>query len=160
MRRLTFVVMLAICVCMLVLLGVPAIAFIAAPARQESPSLWPFVTNVADLPADGQPKRMPVLAPDRDVWTRRPDRVMGSVFVRRLPGVDEVMVLESYHGRLRVPVTYDEGTKTFQSCCWRVRFDLEGRELSESGLPPIGDRIEGLPVRVVKGEVFVLWESR
>src|SRR5262245_47253153 len=162
MRRPISVLMLAICVCLLLLLGLPAIAFIASPVRQESPSSpWLFVANVADLPTDGQPKRMPVLAPDRDAWARRPDRVVRSVFVRRLPGQDGVLVLESqHHGPLRMPVSYDEQAKVFNSCCWRVRFDLEGRELPESDLPPIGHRMERLPARVVGGQVFVHWETR
>jgi hypothetical protein len=86
--------------------------------------------------------------------------VVGSVFVRRLPGVDRVLVLEPrHHGRMRVCVTYDEQANVFQSC-WRVRFDLEGRELPDSDLPPMGDRMERLPVRVVGGQVFVHWETR
>src|SRR5882672_3559368 len=124
MRLLTKAVLLAFSVGLLVLLGVPAVAFVTSPMRQESRSPWLFVANVADLPVDGQPRAMPVLVPDRDAWTRLPDRVVGWVFVRRVSGVDQVLVLEPHHGPLRVGVNYDEQAKVFQSC-WRVRFDLE-----------------------------------
>jgi len=89
-----------------------------------------------------------------------PDKIVGSAFVRRMPGVDQVLVLEPHHhGALRVGVTYDEPSRAFQSC-WRIRFDLEGHELPDPDLPPMGDRMERLPVRVVEGQVFVQWKDR
>jgi len=160
MRRLTTVLTHSVAAGLIVLLGVPAIAFVTSPSRHASASPWLFVANWADLPVDGQPMRMSVLTPDWDTWTRRPDKIVGSAFVRRMPGVDQVLVLEPHHhGALRVGVTYDEQSRAFQSC-WRIRFDLEGHELPDPDLPPMGDRMERLPVRVVEGQVFVQWKDR
>jgi hypothetical protein len=160
MRLLAIVLALTLAAVLLVLLGVPAIAFVTSPSRHASTSPWLFVANLADLPEDGQPRRMPVLAPDRDAWTRRSDKVVGAVFVRRIPGVDQVLVLEPHHhATQRVGVEYDEQSRAFQSC-WGVRFDLEGCELPAPDLPPMGDRMERLPARVIAGQVFVYWVTR
>ncbi len=157
MHRTTTLLVFAI----LALLGLPAIAFVTSPLRLAPDSAWFFVANLADLPEDGQPRRMFVLAPDRDAWIRRPDKVVGSVFVRRTSDADRALVLEPYHHEeMRVSVIYDKRSRSFQSSCWEVRFDLDGGELLEPGLPPMGDHMPRLPVRVVEGQVFVNWAAR
>jgi len=139
------------------LLAVPAFAFMTTPLRQPDLSAWGFVADLGELPADGQPKLLRVRFPKRDAWTRHADNIAASVFVRLVPDRRQVLALYLHlHSGWRVcDVKYDEKTRVFNSRCWGVRFDLEGKEIASEGSHRTGDCMERLPVRLIGSEVYV-----
>jgi hypothetical protein len=139
----------------LTLVGVAGAAFVAGPRRPPASS-WFMVASVSDV--DETPRRVAVLSPERDAWTRWPDRLLGHVFVRRLPD-QRVQALRAEHGNLFIAVVFDETAHVFRSRCWRVTFDLDGKEIAEEGRPTIGHEIEQVEVRIVGGAVWVRYEA-
>src|SRR5690349_13003942 len=89
------------------LISAPSIAFLTDGARQPPESSWLRVVDLGSLPGDGQPMRFPILEPRRDAWNRLPDKLLGYVFLRRLPGCGQISALRAYHGSFRIPVIYD-----------------------------------------------------
>jgi hypothetical protein len=67
---------------------------------------------------------VPVLSPERDAWTPLPDRLLGHLFVRRLPN-DRVQALRAEYGVFLISVAFDEAGRVFRSRCRRATFDLD-----------------------------------
>ena len=98
--------------------------------------------------------RVPVAIADRDAWTRRPDRWLGNVFLRRLPGTDEVVALRSVT-RYGSTIEYDRDTRQFHDRrCWGFHFGMDGK-CGEAN--PHSDLLK-LDVQIRDGKVYVNWE--
>lgn len=137
-------------------LSTAAFAFLTSPLREPPPPDWFAVSRLSALPDDGRPLRVAVTVSRRDAWTRQPDETLGYVFLRRKPETSEVVGLRAeHHSLFRIAVEYDDSARLFRSRCWKVAFDLEGREVEDGGRPPIGDEMEQLSVRLVGDEVWV-----
>lgn len=148
---------------LLAILFVPGIVigglFLTSPARNDRTVSWVQVTNVAALPEDGTPRDFFVAVSGHDAWSpwRRNTEARMRVFVSRDPSRNVVRVLEGAHrhGSLRIPVMYDAVSGRYRSCCWKVEFDLEGREIRRGKAPPLNDEMQGLPMRIDNDQVFV-----
>lgn len=103
------------------------LAFLLSPAQSSPPSPWVWVAEIERLPEDGTPVHVKVAIPERDAWTRHPDRVLGRVFLRRVPGTDTVVALHSIT-RYGSSVEYDvEAGQFHDRRCWGFRFDMDGK---------------------------------
>jgi hypothetical protein len=132
-------------------------AFLSRTPTEPAHSTWVCVGQLAHLPDDGTPVRVAVQVPQRDAWTRLPDRKLGFVFLRRLPGGGVMALRAEHHQGFRIPVVYDPSQRSFRSTCWLVRFTLDGREIADDGAL-IGDTMQAVPVRVSDQAVFVRYE--
>jgi hypothetical protein len=103
------------------------LAFLLAPAWTPPPPAWLRVAEISELPTDGTPIRVAVAVADRDAWTRRPNRVLGHAFLRRVPTTGEVIALNSVtqYGA-SVEFEHEIGALCDRGC-WGLCFDLEGR---------------------------------
>jgi hypothetical protein len=157
-RRKTLTVVLLACALLTLLIGLGA-AFLMTPARQERSGPWFNVASLSSLHDNSVPQRVPVLAPHQDAWTRYPDQRLGYIFLRRPTGSEQVVALRGDHdSRFHIAVVYDEQAKLFRSVCWKVQFDMDGKEVSDGTYPLVGEDIELLPVRVFEDQVFVRYE--
>jgi nitrite reductase/ring-hydroxylating ferredoxin subunit len=142
----------------------PAAAFVGVAVSRPAVSNraeWLRVADVSELPSDGRPRRYEVAVLGSDAWTTGASKPIGAVFVRRDPENGSVSALYAVHCHASIPVRaeYDAAANCYRSCCWKVRFDLEGHEIPEDDGPPMGDRIPPVPVRVDNGQVFVQMKS-
>lgn len=112
--------------------GVPAVAgmavFVNPLAADRSPE-WASVGSLDALPADGAPRRVPVLFPETDAWARLPESRVGSVFLIRSPVDGRVRAYPgTYH--CGAQVEFDETANQFVVPCWEgIRFASDGRRL-------------------------------
>jgi hypothetical protein len=141
----------------LVVLGWAAAAFLTVPTPEPS-SPWFAVARRSALEHNGQPQRVPVLAPQRDAWARLPEVLLGHVFVR-LSSNGQVIALRAETRNNRLRVVYDETSQLFRSPCWAATFDLDGREIAEGGHPLFDETLEQLPVQVSDDVVWIRYES-
>lgn len=68
-------------------LAVPGVAglrvWLAPLGTRPDAGAWTRVTTLAALPADGQPRRFPIVADRVNAWTRLPAAPVGAVYLRR-----------------------------------------------------------------------------
>lgn len=150
-----------------VVVGIVPIVFLCSVGiaflqpRPQATSEWLVLTSLESLPDDGLPVRLVVRAPCRDAWTRLPDRFVGAVYARRLPKTGEVSVLSAIHGKFGVQVEYDPKNDGFRSQCFGVRFDAEGKALTDAIVKESQyEPLEVHPARVADGQVLVQWQVR
>ena len=120
---------------------VPTVAGIVAildPLRRSDSDQGKKVIRVASLdavPADGIPRRFPVVADKKDAWTYSPDESIGAVFLRRLPGTDEVKAFNVVCPHAGCSVGYHRGADVFQCPCHTSAFTLDGEIIDPSPSP-------------------------
>jgi menaquinol-cytochrome c reductase iron-sulfur subunit len=102
------------------------------------------VARLDALPADGKPRRFPVIADRRDAWTKHPPAPIGAVYLRRDSGQDKVEAFNVICPHLGCSVSFDAPREIFQCPCHTSAFDLEGDVLS--GPSPRG--LDTLPCEV------------
>ncbi len=119
-----------------------------------------LIGSVFELPVDGTPVLRPVFGKRFDAWARLPDERICDVFVRREPRTMRVSVAPSWHhGDLRIPIRYDDRKNRYASVCWNVAFDMKGKEITNTGMKPIGFDLGMLPVQVDRNEIWVCLDS-
>jgi hypothetical protein len=79
------------------------------------------------------------MAPRYDAWTRISDEVIDHVFARRDLVTKQIKVISAIHGRLSVPVDYDQQMGCFVSRCFGVRFDINGIVIQDRTSNTSGD---------------------
>jgi hypothetical protein len=128
----------------------------AAPVIGETTTddAWRPIAPLASLPDDCTPRRFPWFRQDRDAWIRHPDRLAGAVFLRRVPGSDEVLALSAtHHATHKVPLRYNRERGVYESACWLDHtYSPAGRYL---GTTPDAEDLARYDVRVVGGYVCV-----
>jgi hypothetical protein len=126
-------------------------AFLLTPAQLSPPSPWVWFAEIGTLPEDGTPVHVKVAIPERDAWTRHLDRVLGRVFLRRVPGTDAVVALHSIT-RYGSSVEYDVEAGLFHDRrCWGFRFDMDGKCVDPH---PHSDLLK-LDVQICEGRVYI-----
>ena len=134
-------------------------AFLLSP-HGPAPESWHLIGSVSDLPDDGLPVLIPVFGKHFDAWTRLPDEKISNVFVRKEPGTTKVSAaLAWHHGQFRIPIRYDQSEHKYVSACWNVEFDLQGHEIIERGIKPIGFNLVMPPVEVEHKAIWVCLDS-
>lgn len=126
--------------------------FLTGVVQTPSPT-WYRVGLLSDFANDGTPQLTTVYAKRRDAWMQQPDRRVCEVFVRRHPETDAILIVPPWHS-WRIPIRYNSLRKQYESCCWKVRFDLDGREYGDSETRA-GD-LTPLLARVQESEIWVL----
>jgi hypothetical protein len=142
-----------------VIIGAIPILFVAAigvaaivlPPRGPERSQWVPLVDLSDLPTDGTPELIPVVAPQYDGWIRNEDRPVDGVLVRRTKEGVKVLIARHHLGA----TAYDDPhSRIYRSPCWVVTFDLDGKVIDPryahtyAALRPVATRIE-------HGTVFV-----
>ncbi|MDB5389591.1 MAG: hypothetical protein JWM11_5237 [Planctomycetaceae bacterium] len=143
-----------------VLLGYIGFVFVTSspPLRPNSP--WLSVATISQIPIDGQPVRLPIKMARYDAWTRLSDQVAGYVFARRDLATNEIHVVSSVHGRLLVPVNYDQISGVYISRCFGIRFGLDGMALkNQKANPSADDRMESFQVKIADSVLCVQNEN-
>ena len=121
---------------------VPLVSALAAflhPLRQKGPAGEPIrLASLEMVPADGTPRRFPVVAPRVNAWTTSLEPV-GAVYLRRT-GPSEVTALQVVcpHAGCTVDYRGSEGEAAggFMCPCHRAAFDLDGRRLAATSPSP------------------------
>jgi hypothetical protein len=137
-------------------LGVLGFIFLASPLRMHPSETWLSVAPTSQIPADGHPTLLPIMAPHNDAWTRLSDEIAGYVFARRDLATNEIKVVSAVHGPLSAPVDYDQQTGCFISRCCNARFDLDGTEIKDRNV--VSSRVNGMHAvdfRIVDDVLFV-----
>jgi len=128
--------------------------FLASSERPASD--WQTTSHVADVPLDGEPVRLVFRETHCDAWTRLDDRPLGAVFVRRPPNADGFQALNAFHGKFGCSVEYDPHDKAYKSVCFIVRFDEDGRVITNDVIEPgMYADLQRFETRVVDDVLFV-----
>jgi len=136
--------------------AVPIVAGIAVafdPLVERNAPEWVAVTMFESLPADGMPRRFPVILPQSDAWAKLPGEVVDFVFLRRLQESGELIALRATYGRVHWLVEFDAEAGTFDvPCLIDFRFDINGRKVS-----PIPEEagLERVQFHVASGMVYI-----
>jgi menaquinol-cytochrome c reductase iron-sulfur subunit len=114
------------------------------------------VTNLAALPADGVPRKFPVLADKTDAWNRFVNVPIGAVYLRRTAN-DQVEALNVVcpHAGCFVDFLPEQGN--FMCPCHNSLFTVEGK-LADSKSPS-PRALDSLRVEVKDGVVFVAFQN-
>jgi len=139
------------CSLLIALIGGVGGAFLLTPVRAGTPSPWLHVADLAPLPEDGTPVLVAVAKPMYDAWTRLPDRVLGSIYLRRSLPTDEIIALSTWN-EWGARVEYDSEKRIFRDRrCWSGRFTADGRNLD---IGPQHDLVR-FDVRVIGQNVYI-----
>ena len=144
-----------------VCLAVPAVIGLVAalnpPGLKSRPGKQLPLTTLDELPADGTPRKFPIIADRTDAWNIFPDQPVGGVFLRRKK--DKVIALNATCPHLGGPVQYqetDEGGKFFCPL-HSASFDLDGKPLDDpSPSPRPLDRLDDPKIKPDRGK-RVVW---
>lgn len=93
------------------------------------------VGSVDLLPADGLPRRFPVLATHEDAWNRVPLRPVGAVYLRREPDSDRVEAVSAVCPHAGCFVIFQEQEAAFRCPCHGSRFERTGERIDPASCP-------------------------
>ncbi|MFN0066695.1 MAG: ubiquinol-cytochrome c reductase iron-sulfur subunit [Limisphaerales bacterium] len=115
------------------------------------------VTTLDALPADGVPRKFPIIAARRDAWTGQPAAPVGAVYLRRT-GEREVTALNVVCPHAGCFVDWQSEPKRFFCPCHNSSFTVEGA-ISEASSPS-PRAMDALEVEVRDGgEVWVKFQN-
>src|SRR5690606_12770259 len=119
------------------------------------------VANLASLPDDGVPRMFPVIVSERDdAWTRYHSEPIGSVFLRRQKGSNEVECFNASCPHAGCFVDFNKAKSEYQCPCHTSAFALDGKAIygpSPRGLDSLFCAVidrEGTPEIIVEFEDF------
>lgn len=110
--------------------------------------------DLSELPVDGTPVRFTLRTDVIDAWTIYRDRVVGSVYLRRMPG-DQILAFNDTCPHLGCKVDYQAANAQFFCPCHQSAFDLEGNKKNET--PPRD--LDDLKVELRDGTVYVKYQN-
>jgi len=123
--------------------------------RKRSREKWMKVAMLDAVPDDGMPHRYAVVddAPG-DKWNVYPPQPVGSVYVVRQPGSDELTAMSAVCPHLGCTVDFKHAEETFHCPCHNASFDSSGVQAATSTVSPRD--LDELQVDVTpSGEVVV-----
>jgi Rieske Fe-S protein len=141
--------------------GPPIVAGVATlidPLRREAKATgFLLVTSLQALPADGVPRRFPVIADKADIWNKLPHVPIGAVYLRRIEDATiEALNVTCPHAGC--PVEFKASTNQFQCPCHDSRFALDGRLANANSPSPRG--LDTLEVEVRhESEIWVRFQN-
>lgn len=109
----------------LMALGAIGAAFLASPNEQPA-EFEPVALDTIGL----EPREVRLHVMRRDAWMQGPDSHYGIAHMRRSAS-GEVVVLSAFHPRLGEALEYVPAAGCYQSVCFNLRFDLDGRFLPD-----------------------------
>ena len=116
------------------------------------------VAPLEAVPDDGVPHQFPVIADRQDAWNRFVNVPIGSVYLVRKPGTNDVLALNASCPHAGCNVSFLDDKQYFRCPCHESAFDLEGKRLLEVSDTPPRDMDE-LPCHVKKNRVMVKFEN-
>ncbi len=115
------------------------------------------IATLDSLPADGRPRRFPVVARLEDAWNRRDNVPVGAVFLRRL-GDRQVEAFSVSCPHAGCFVVYRAGDESFLCPCHNSVFALDGSIQGSSPSPRGLDTLEVDRERLEEdGEIWVTY---
>ena len=134
-------------------------AFLDPLRRKTGKGEFLRVATLDALPADGGPRRFPVIAVRRDAWNRYPPEPIGAVFLRRVNTPDKVEAFNVTCPHLGCSVAFNAPRDIFQCPCHSSAFALDGAVMS--GPSPRGMDTLACEIRDGQGvaEVWVKFEN-
>lgn len=116
-----------------------------------------LVTSLAAIPADGQPRRFPVIADRHDAWNYYPPAPIGSVYLRRLPDQEKPECFSATCPHLGCMVDFKANAQEFKCPCHNSFFTIDGARINPSHCPSPRD-LDTLEVQLEGDEVYVIYE--
>lgn len=114
------------------------------------------VAPVAAVPDDGVPRQFPVIADRQDAWNYFPAQPIGAVFLRRIPGTEQVQALNATCPHAGCMVAYQPAADSFRCPCHSSRFKPDGSRI----LPCVSPRdLDSLETEVRDGVVWVKYQD-
>jgi menaquinol-cytochrome c reductase iron-sulfur subunit len=140
---------------------VPAAAgvwsFLDPLGRRAAAARFIPVAELGAIPADGVPRRFPVIADRKDAWTGYAAEPIGAVWLRREQGSDTVQALTAKCPHAGCSVEMGPGGGCFRCPCHNSEFTFDGGIVAPSPSPRPMDSLE---CEVGKdGKVAVKWED-
>ena len=129
-------------------LAVPSVQMAIPASRAAAGERWIRVARLADL-EPGVPRRVDVVADERDAFTVTPKQLLGSVWLQREGEGVKALSVTCPHLGCAIDLTPDR--KAFACPCHTSRFALGGA--AEAGPSPRG--MDALATRVVDGQVEI-----
>jgi menaquinol-cytochrome c reductase iron-sulfur subunit len=128
------------------------------PLRRKSAAAAAIrVTTLDALPADGVPRRFPVIAAKTDAWNRFGAAPIGAVYLRRTAD-DKVAALNVVCPHAGCFVDFMAGNGTFRCPCHQSSFAVDGKIADARSPSPRG--LDSLPVEVkADGSVWVAFQN-
>ena len=114
------------------------------------------VTSLAALPADGIPRKFPVIASRTDAWNKSPQVPIGAVYLRR-SGMDVVEAFNVVCPHAGCFVDFKPEGKSFLCPCHNSTFDLNGAVNDPKSPSPRG--LDSLEAEVRNGEVWIQFQN-
>jgi menaquinol-cytochrome c reductase iron-sulfur subunit len=136
-------------------LAVPVSAGVACcvvgPIARSSRPEWLAVTTLETLPADGMPRKFPIVVTRFDAWCHLPDQVIGYVYLRRTETHAQVLALRTAN-HAGCAVEFNADKRIFEEACWGGHWDIDGHCLPSApksgSLYPVGAVVRGDAVYV------------
>jgi menaquinol-cytochrome c reductase iron-sulfur subunit len=115
------------------------------------------VASLKALPANGEPRKFPVLATKVDAWTRTPDVPVGAVYLRRV-GDKEVRAFNVVCPHAGCFVDYQAAQNHYHCPCHDSTFALDGKVLDPKSPSPRA--LDELTVEIRNGdEIWVKFQN-
>lgn len=135
-----------------------AVAPALNPLREKSQGgKFVRLTTLDMLPADGQPRKFPVVMDRTDGWNTFPQEPVGAVYLRRTADekVEAIQVVCPHAGCY---ISYDSGEDQFHCPCHDAHFGLAGERLDDPS-PSLRD-LDTLAVEIRnENEVWVEYQQ-
>lgn len=93
------------------------------------------LASLDQLPEDGSPITVPVLAERVDAWSRFPAQPIGAVLLRRLPD-GSVQAINTRCPHAGCTIVFEPGPRKLFCPCHNASFDLDGRRLDAASPSP------------------------
>src|SRR5262249_50095213 len=115
------------------------------------------VTTLDALPADGVPRKFPVIAAKSDAWSKFPDAPIGAVYLRRTKD-DKVEALNAVCPHAGCFVDFSAERGIFRCPCHDSSFALDGKIAGAKSPSPRA--LDALDVKVdTDGAVWVTFQN-
>ncbi|MEX2118308.1 MAG: Rieske 2Fe-2S domain-containing protein [Pirellulales bacterium] len=108
------------------------------------------------LSADGVPRQFQVIADRFDAWNRFPDESIGVVYLRRVPGSDEVQAFNATCPHLGCFVSFKADRGMYQCPCHESAFKIDGAMIHPTPSPRDLDELE---TKVKDNAVWVWYQD-
>jgi menaquinol-cytochrome c reductase iron-sulfur subunit len=132
-------------------------AFLDPLGRRSAAARFIPVAELGAIPADGVPRRFPVITDRTDAWTGYAAEPIGAVWLRREPGSEAVQALTAKCPHAGCSVEMGPGGRCFRCPCHNSEFTFDGAIVAPSPSPRAMDSLE---CEIDKeGRVAVKWQD-
>jgi menaquinol-cytochrome c reductase iron-sulfur subunit len=134
------------------------VAVLLDPLRRKAASLNAIrVASLSALPADGVPRKFPVLASRTDAWNKYPDVPIGAVYLRRV-SEKEITALNVACPHAGCFVDFSTDKKLFLCPCHNSSFAVDGKIKDRASPSP--RPLDSLEVEIRGGtEIWIRFQN-